>query len=78
LARPSIDRAHDALHPIERGAVQGLLEVGLPRLGVAASGKFRDRRSASSLGSPDSLTSIASLIQRRCCVQTKRTASTLW
>jgi hypothetical protein len=28
LARPSVDPAHDALHAIERGAVQGLLEVG--------------------------------------------------
>jgi hypothetical protein len=28
LARPPIDPAHDALHAIERGAVQGLLEVG--------------------------------------------------
>jgi hypothetical protein len=28
LARPSIDPAHDALHSIERGAVQGLLEIG--------------------------------------------------
>jgi hypothetical protein len=28
MARPSVDPAHDALHAIERGAVQGLLEVG--------------------------------------------------
>jgi hypothetical protein len=28
LARPSIDPAHDALHAIERGAVQGLLAIG--------------------------------------------------
>jgi hypothetical protein len=28
LARPSIDPAQDALHAIERGAVQRLLEVG--------------------------------------------------
>jgi transcriptional regulator with XRE-family HTH domain len=28
LAWPPIDPAHDALHAIERGAVQGLLEVG--------------------------------------------------
>jgi hypothetical protein len=28
LARPSIDPAHDQIHAIERGAAQGLLEVG--------------------------------------------------
>jgi hypothetical protein len=36
LARPPIDPAHDALHAIERGAVQGLLEVKR----VAASNFF--------------------------------------
>jgi hypothetical protein len=31
LARPSIDPAHHALHAIERGTVQGLLEVMFER-----------------------------------------------
>jgi hypothetical protein len=38
LARPSVDPAHDALHAIERGAVQGLLEVGGSKEGWARGG----------------------------------------
>jgi len=38
LARPSIHPAHDALHAIERGAVQGLLEVG----GASLQGREAD------------------------------------
>jgi hypothetical protein len=42
LARPSFDPAHEALHAIEFGAVQGLREVkleGVEKLGAEASTK---------------------------------------
>jgi integrase len=42
LARPPIDPAHDALHAIERGAVQGLLEVANKHPGGLRS-KFKLR-----------------------------------
>jgi hypothetical protein len=43
LPPPSIDPAHDQIHAIERGAVQGLLEVGGFAAGREANLKVRRR-----------------------------------